>query len=73
VISFSSFCSSSVPVISLPSGRTDDARFDRAADQPGLELALVADERLGAAALGAEERRLRDVDVAESTSARICR
>ena len=45
-------------------GQHHDARIDGAADQPGLELALVADERFGAAALGAEERRLRDVDVA---------
>ena len=42
-----------------------DARFDGALHQPGLERALVADEDLALAALGAEERRLRDVDVAE--------
>ena len=45
-------------------GQHDDAGLHGALDQPGLERAFVADEHLAAAALGAEERRLRDVDVA---------
>ena len=50
----------------LGAGRQNahDARFGRALDEIGLELALVLDVGLGLAALDAEERRLRDVDVA---------
>ena len=39
-------------------------RFDGAVHEEVLERALVLDERLLAPALGAEERRLRDEDVA---------
>ena len=42
----------------------EGAGFGGALDQERLEIALVLDERLAAAALGAEQRRLRDVDVA---------
>ena len=42
----------------------EHARFGGPLQQPLLHVALVADEELAAAALGAEERRLRDVDVA---------
>ena len=45
-------------------GQHQHARFGRALDQPLLHVALVADEELAPAALGAEQRRLRDVDVA---------
>ena len=63
-ISFSSRCSSSLAAHLGAVRQHDDARLDRALDQPRLERALVADEDLAAAALGAEQRRLRDVDVA---------
>ena len=57
--------SSSAPEISVPvAGIAHDARFGRALDQVRFELALVLDVGLRLAALDAEERRLRDVDVA---------
>ena len=45
-------------------GELDDARLHGPPDQEAFELALVLDVGFRAAALGAEERRLRDVDVA---------
>src|SRR4029077_15203404 len=42
----------------------DDPRFGRAANEIAVQFALVLDIGLGLAALDAEERRLRDVDVA---------
>ena len=56
--------SSSAPEYSAPSLRPHRARFDRAVHQEVLERALVLDEGFRLAALGAEQRRLRDVDVA---------
>ena len=64
VISFSSFCSSAVPVISVPSGSTTTR------DSTARRISHVSSSRSSRmnvsvlAALGAEERRLRDVDVA---------
>ena len=64
VISFSSFCSSSAPVISVPSGSTTtrDSTARRISQVSSSRSSRM--KRFGAAALGAEERRLRDVDVA---------
>ena len=45
-------------------GTNDGPRFDRTLHQPALERPFIADEHLRTPALGAEERRLRDVDVA---------
>src|SRR5205814_1081078 len=41
-----------------------DARLHGAADEEGFQLPLVLDVGLGAPTLGAEQRRLRDEDVA---------
>ena len=51
----------------------DHPRLGRAPDEERLERALVLDERLLPRALGAEERRLRDEDVAAIDELRICR
>ena len=51
----------------------DHARLGRAPDQERFELAFVLDEHLAAAALGAEQRRLRDVDVPALDSSRMWR
>ena len=44
-------------------GQLGHARFDGPVYQVALEIPLVLDEGLGTPALGAEERRLRNVDV----------
>ena len=56
--------SSASPKISPPSASLHHTRLDGAPDQEPFQLALVLDVGFRAPALGAEERRLRDVDVA---------